>query len=85
MWKYAFKKLHNKGNNVGKWLVFVDTNERNEVWHNIVSSLKSGSLSKYAIQAKIALKASFNKQEKKYILVENINHISYNKNHLDKA
>lgn len=69
MWEYALKKPHNKGTNIGKWLIFVDINERNEVWHNIASSLKAGSLSKYAIQAKIALKASFNKQKKKYMFV----------------
>lgn len=46
MWEYALKKPHNKGTNIGKWLVFVDYSERNEIWHNIVSSLKTGTLLK---------------------------------------
>lgn len=69
MWEYALKKPHNKGTNIGKWLVFVDYSERNEIWHNIVPSLKTGTLSKYAIQAKIALKVSFNKHENKHMFV----------------
>lgn len=51
MWEYALKNPHSKGENIGKWLVFVDTNERNDVWYNIVYSLKTGPLSKYAILA----------------------------------
>lgn len=69
MWEYALKNPHNKGINIGKWLLFVETNKRNEIWHNIVSSLKTGPLSRYAIQAKIALKSSFNKYENKYMFV----------------
>lgn len=69
MWEYALKNPHNKGINIGKWLLFVETNKRNEIWHNIVSSLKTGPLSRYAIQAKIALKSSFNKYENRYMFV----------------